>query len=186
MSRAFSIDDVPESTGGYTLLPQGGYRVVVSKCEFKHKQGDVHTNYFSTCFDVLPYDGVSDYNLMGRKLFKNFTWENSNATAVEIGRGQLADLIFAVNGKGFEFPNQLAEIILDKELFVSVTHKKRKDTGEMETDIAGFWSVSGKQRKKDSKPLPTPPTAQAVANAPAQAPKKAGYKAPDIDEDVPF
>ena len=191
MSRAFNIDDVAESKdgGGYTLLPKGGYRVVVTRCEFKHKQGDVNTNWFSLCFDILPYDGISDYALMGRKLFKNFTWENASSIATEIGRSQLADLIFAVNGKGFEFPDQLPEILLDKEIFVSVTHKKRKDNGELETDVNGFWSVSGRQRKKSPTPIPLAPSERDIASAPAQAAKKApggGSEQWPSDLDSPF
>jgi len=187
---SFNIDDVPESKEfEFTLLPEGGYRVVIATADFKYKQGNTSSNWFSLSFDVLPYSGAGEYDLAGRKLFINLTWENANTTAVEIGRGKLADLMFAVSAKSFNYPSELIPQLLNKELYVQVGHKPRKDTGAMETDIKGFWSVGGRQRRKEPKPIPVPPSAQAIATAPAQAPKQAPRYSSDPgfgDADVPF
>ena len=69
-----NIDDIPESKEmSYTILPKGGYRVVIAEVRFKYKQGDVNTNWFSIRFDVLPYHGTGEYELAGRRIYNNYS-----------------------------------------------------------------------------------------------------------------
>jgi hypothetical protein len=159
----FNADEVPESKeSSYTLLPKGGYRVVIADVQFKYKQGDV-----------------------------NYTWENQNAQAREIGHQQLADLMFACGAKAFSNPQDLSALLMNQELYVELYHAKRKDTQADEVRIGGYWTHDGKQRKKNPKPIPVPPTAQAIASAPAQAPRNTQTQGapgghPAFDSDVPF
>lgn len=193
----FDPNAIPETKEtGFKLLPEGGYRVLITECNFKHKNGDVNSNWFNVRFDVLPYDGVSEYELTLRRLYTKYTWENANAMAVEIGRGTLADLMFAVAAPGFTYPAELPELMLNKELYIEVFHKARKDQpGSFEESIRGYWSLKGRQRKKNEKPLPKPPTHDAIANAPAKATRAAapmqaqvryGYDPGPGDMDSPF
>ena len=187
----FNIDEAPESKEtSYTLLPKGGYRVVVAEVKFKYKVGDVDTNWFSVRFDVLPFTGVGEYDLAGRRLYNNYTWENHNAQAREIGHAQLADLMFACGAKSFSSPDQLPPLLEGVELYIDVYHAKRKDNNQDEARIGGYWTHDGKQRKANPKPIPVPPTAAAIASAPAQAPRNtttqsAPHGHPAFD-DAPF
>ena len=164
---------LPESkdSNGFTLLPKGGYRVLIADVQFKYKQGDVNTNWFNARFDVLPYDGVGENEFEGRRIYNNFTWENANNEARTIGRQQLADLMVAAGAGSFSYPADLPAMLLNKEIFVEIYHSKRKDSGEMETRVGGYWSIDGKQRRQTPKPIPKAPTAAAIASAPAQAPR---------------
>jgi len=189
----FNPDAIPESKDqGFTLLPKGGYRVIIADVLFKHKQGDVNTNWFNVRFDVLPYHGAGEYELAGRRIYNNYTWENVNAVAREIGHAQLADLMVACGAGAFSSPAQLPPLLLNKEIYIDVYHAKRKDTGADETRIGGYWSLEGKQRKTNAKPIPVPPSAQAIASAPVQAPKAAApayrgdHAHPAFADDIPF
>jgi hypothetical protein len=189
----FSIDQVPETKEiGFTLLPKGGYRVLVSKCELKYKDGSIHSgsSYFSIAFDIIPYAGAGEYELAGRKAFVNITWENKNAEAVDIGRGKLADLMFAVGIPTFTSTSSFCNMIVNRECYIEIGHKLRKDNGQMETVINGFWNAQSKlQRKAKSKPIPPPPTAADVASAPPQPPRSGPavpHGHPAFDDAPPF
>ena len=194
----FDPNAMPESkeqSGGFTLLPKGGYRVLIADVSFKHKTGDVNTNWFNLRFDIVPYQGAGEYELAGRRIYNNYTWENQNATAREIGHGQLADMMFAVGAGAFNHPSDLSAMLMNRELYLDIYHGKRKDTGADETRIGGYWSIAGKQRKANQKPIPAAPTQQAIASAPQQAPKaptpygggsQAGYAHPAFDDSTPF
>jgi hypothetical protein len=190
----FDPNAAPETPDfDFKLLPEGGYRVVIADCQFKYKQGDVNSNWFNVRFDILPYDGVSfDYEFAGRRVYTNFTWENKNPKAVEIGRSQLADLMFAVNAGAFQFPVDLPPMLQNKELFIEVYDAERYDKQGRENKIRGYWSVSGRQRKKNPKPKPNPPTHEAIAKAPSKPPKQSApaysssYDPGPSDADNPF
>jgi hypothetical protein len=192
----FDPNAAPETPDfDYKLLPEGGYRVVIADCQFKYKQGDVNSNWFNVRFDILPHDGVSfDYEFAGRRVYTNFTWENKNPKAIEIGRSQLADLMFAVNAGAFEFPADLPPMLQNKELFVEIYDAERYDKQGRENKIRGYWSVSGRQRKKNPKDIPKPPSAEAIAKAPPKprlqgSPSTSGgYQSAPFpgDEDSPF
>lgn len=201
----FNPNAIPESKDqGFTLLPKGGYRVIIADVQFKFKVSDltqqeksagvspIKTSWFNVRFDILPYHGAGDYEFAGRRIYNNYTWDNQNVAAREIGHGQLSDLMFAANAfVAIGSPSELPPLLMNKELYIDVYHAKRKDTGADETRIGGYWTTDGKQRKKSPKPIPVPPTAQAIAQAPAQAPKqKPAYGSGDHGhpafDDVPF
>lgn len=191
------INDVPESKDvSFTLLPAGGYRVVVAEVRQKWKENNIHSgsSWISAKFDILPYHGAGDYEFAGRSLFCNYTLENANREAVEIGKAILCDLMFACNVTRVSHESELATVLPGKEIYVYVAIAKRKDNQQNENRIMGYWSLGGRQRRLNPKPIPPPPSAADIAAAPPLPSKNApGNSAqsyppshPAFDNDVPF
>ena len=206
----FDPNAAPETPDfDFKLLPEGGYRVVIADCQFKFKTehltpeqkaagvSHITSSWFNVRFDILPYDGVSfDYEFAGSRVYTNFTWENKNPKAMEIGRSQLADLMFAVNAGAFQFPADLPPMLQNQELFIEVYDAERYDKQGRENKIRGYWSLKGAQRKKNPRPIPAQPSAEAIAKAPSKPPKRSapvstggyqsGYDPGPGDEHAPF
>jgi hypothetical protein len=164
----------PESKEmSFTLLPKGGYRVVIAKVDLKHKDNNIHSasSWFNIQYDIIPYHGSGDDALAGRKVFCSYTWTNPNAQAVEIGHALLRDVLFCCNVQGVDHPSRFASALEGKELYVYIDIQKRRDRDENENRITSYWSLGGRQRKQNPKPLPPPPTAEDIASAPPLPPK---------------
>lgn len=81
-------------SNSFEPLPVGKYPVAITKAEIKaSKSGGSYFNFKLT---------VLDGEFKSRTLFHMCTLENSNEKAVQIGRGQMKDMLIAL---GFETPS---------------------------------------------------------------------------------
>lgn len=199
----YDVNEVPESKDMVmTLLPKGGYRVVIAKVEKKFKDNNIHSgsSYLTIEMHILPYDGVGDYDYAGRRLFTRCTVKNPNPKAVEIGKAQTCDIMFACNVARVNHDTELPGVLGGKEMYVEVDIQPRYDNGKPENVVKGYWTLSGRQRRKNPKPKPLPPTPEDIASAPPLPPRTPtaganqqgqGYTASSASaghafEDVPF
>jgi hypothetical protein len=165
------------------LLPPGGYRCIVNRCEVKRGKNDINTQHVEVEFGFLPYTGTGSNPIAKRKHWERFTIEHSNPEAVRIGRSQFADFLEACAGKEVKLTalTQAESACPGKELFVEVYHQKRKDTGETVLRIGGYWHKGGHMRGKEKRPLPVPSKAYSAQHSP-EAHNYANHE----DEDTPF
>lgn len=166
-----------EMTNENTLLPEGRYQVLVTDLQYKQNQAGTGT-FFALSLTVV---GPQEHNK--RQLYENFTFEHTNADAKRIGRGQLADFIFACKAPPeFRSPDEAYHNVRHRELLVSVKHKKEADS-QIRARVETFFGLDGTHRNpvrslQSSQPAPQPaPAAQSWASQPATQQRK---------PDVPF
>jgi hypothetical protein len=124
-SANFDATKVAPSTG-FQPLPDGDYKVLVKKCaEQPTKDG---TGRLLKC-ELSVIDG----KYKGRTVFWNINLINKSAEAQAIGQAQLSGLCRAV---GIPNPKNAGQFA-NKILTVKVKVQKRKDTGEMQNQVAG-------------------------------------------------
>lgn len=205
----FSIDSVPETKEGFEVLPAGIYRVRFTGVQFldnKSGQGQ----HFAFSLQV-----VQPQMYAGQTMIYRCNYKNPNPTAEEIGRGQLADLIFTAGVRGFENLEQLNRGIAGKE-FIIETELQEGDRGGLFSNVLTAWRLDGKHRneKRSLKEVkigetgrpPKPPKAskapQPSRSTPSFGAPMGGYNGPSnvtplhqqpsmpgmrgSDDDVPF
>lgn len=127
----FSNDEVSSS-----LVPDGVYSVQVEKVEMKQTK-DNAGEYLSIQFNIL---GPSQ---AGRKLFAQYNMKNKNEKAVQIGRGQLRQMLEAA---GVDITRATPEAMLMAELDVKIGNK---------TDDHGEKNVIKKYMPSSSNAVPS-------------------------------
>lgn len=112
-----------------TPIPEGKYQMIATASELK-TTSDGAGSYLAYTFEVV------DGQYKGRKLWHNFTRQNSNADAVRIGNEQLSAFCRAVNVMQPRDSAQLHNI----PFIGSVGVEKRKDTGTLKNKLKGWES----------------------------------------------
>lgn len=171
----FDINDV-EKAPDRELLPKGNYLLEVEKCIWK--EGDSF-DAFEMTFAVVASD---KHPLNNRKVFRNYLMKHDNPEAVKWSRIALADLLFACGIKGFKEPDDLGDKLTGRQFVAQLTHRKRKDNGELQADLGKYWNKEGKARDENAKP----PAGLVTDGDDDEALDKPKAKKKDIDDDMPF
>lgn len=170
-----------ETTNG-NLIDKGSYLCLVSDASVHQGATINHRGIKVTLQIVNPRPGI-ETKFDGRKVYLYFTWDNPNATAVQIGKKKLADLLFAVDViRAFNTPDDVCNVILDKEVLCNVFPRKRTDTGETNNDVSMFFRPDGTHRgsKQSFKLDPWGGVSDEAVSARGHASVSAG------EDDVPF
>ena len=175
----FAIDQAEQSREPMSTLPAGFYRVVVGDVDLKNSKTGTG-NYFEFVLTVVAPSANER-----AKLWHRLTFNNKSDTAVQIGRAQLADLLFTLQAKAFDSVEQLRTLVQGKELVVEVENEIQGDNEY--NRVIGTWSLGGKHRN-DKRNL-----AEVKLGASGKAPKHmkakaGGFQAQAHHEamDVPF
>jgi len=116
-----------EPNAGFDPIPAGKYPAVITESEMKANKAGTGS-YLQLTFQII--DGPFNNRLLWGRL--NF--DNPNATAVKIARGELSAVCRAV---GVLAPNDSTELH-NLPLVIHVRCKKRADTGEIANEVRGF------------------------------------------------
>lgn len=122
-------------------LPEGEYKMAITASENKATASG-NGSYLALTLDVL------DGEYKGRKVWSNLNLNNPNATAVEIAKAELSAICHAV---GVMTPKDSAELH-NRPMIVSIKVKKRKDTGELRSEVAGYKSLTKAAESKQQQP----------------------------------
>lgn len=184
MSGFSTTDEAQNEPRQGMLLPVGGYRCIVNKCDVKRSKNDINSQYVEVEFGFLPYIGTGDNPIAKRKHWERFTIQNPNPEAMRIGRSQFADFLEACAGKEVKLTDikQAEQACPGKEIFIEVYHQKRKDNGELQVRCGGFWAKGGHMRGKEKRPLPVPSKAYSAQPHSSEAHSYASHE----DQDTPF
>lgn len=144
------IEKAEESKSGFEVVPEGTYRALLIDSEVKPtKSGAGH--YVNAKFEL---SGNPQYD--GRIVFAKFNVDNSNATAVSIGLGQIKELATAVGNADYyaglkqsedwaeakERLNGLFDSLGNVPVEIKVTVRKEEKYGDS-NDIKRFKAVAG-------------------------------------------
>ena len=171
------LESLPEPTGGgdFTPIPAGIYRAELTACELRQTKAGTGS-YLNIRADVM--DGPH----AGRVVFGMITVTNPNSQAVEIGQGQLRELLRAVGLNTLEDTDQL----VGRRCQIKVGIDER-DGYEPKNNIKG-WRPIEIRAKPAAAAEPRPAAAR---TAPPAEPYDAGGAAavpPAVydDEGLPF
>ncbi|MEX1231111.1 MAG: DUF669 domain-containing protein [Planctomycetaceae bacterium] len=135
-----------EPTAGRDPLPAGKYLAAIVGSEFKPTKAGTG-QYLELKFQVL--EGPHKDRLLWARL----NLDNPNEQAVEIAKGELAEICRAVS----VLQPQDSVDLHDLPLLITVKCKKRDDNGEIANEISGYAK----------KPSPPPPDAPAAGTSSA-------------------
>ena len=159
---------VEKAEMGFDPVPEGRYKVLVSKCEIKEKV-DKTGKYINTELTIANGD------FAGRKIFHVFSVWSTNEGARKAANYMISTLWDAA-GLG---PLKDTSEIVDKVVIIEVKLEKEKRdkvlTGKLINVVKSFL-------KKGASPTAAPVTATKIAATPAPAPARAL----ETDEDMPF
>jgi len=159
MSRfdeTFNVDDLPQGTSNFELLPDGWYTAKISKAEIAATK-DGTGQYIKLRYDIM---GPTH---QGRAVFGNLNIRNKSSKAEEIGRQQLGEVMRAIGVKSLQDTDQL----IGGTLSIKVATKPADGQYEAGNEIKGFKAVGGGG-------APSIPFQAAKPSAPAAAPKPSG------------
>lgn len=125
--KGFNANEI-EPAKAFEPLPAGDYQAAIVASEEKTTSAGTG-QYLSLTFQII--EGTAS----GRKLFANLNLDNPNAEAVKIARAELSAICRAV---GVLTPGDASELH-DRPLTIKVGVEKRKDTGEMQNRIKGYF-----------------------------------------------
>src|SRR5262245_12903529 len=117
-----------EPAKAFDPLPAGKYLAVIIDSEMKPTRAGTG-EYLQLTFEVL--DGPHK----GRRVWSRLNLVNPNAQAVQIGQAELSAVCRAV---GVLAPQDSVELH-NLPLLIQVKCTKRKDTGDISNDIAGYF-----------------------------------------------
>lgn len=158
--------DPSQESEGFTVLPAGQYRLMITASVEKPTKAGTGTLL------ELTYD-VIEGPAKGRKIFETFNLVNPSPKAVEIARQQLAKLCRAINRMRITGPNDFLNAVFIGDV---ITKKQTWNGEEREkNEIRRYLPSSGAASVPAS--APTTPTATAAV-APTQAPVSAPTPAP--------
>ena len=180
----FSTASEPQTVEN-ELLPEGGYRLYVNSLKRVFKADGSGANWFEAEFAVLPYAGTGDNPFEGRKAWHNFTFDNPNAMAVQIGRRQLADFLWACAGRDVVIndPLDIERGGIGKEIYAYIGTRVDKRDNKLRQDFKMFYGLKGGKRSDPKASLPMPPES-AMGSLPS--PTAMGAKMGSNYDDVPF
>jgi hypothetical protein len=107
---------------GFAPVEKGKYTVIITKSEFKPTSNGAGKliNFHTT---------IQGGHNHGREIMFNLNWENQNAKAVEIGRGQFSAICHAVNVLRVQDTQQLHNIPFSLEVDVTADGKYNEVKG---------------------------------------------------------
>jgi len=133
------------------LLPAGEYQAIIVGSGARPEDPQTAEGY------VISKSGKGAYLPMtfevcagefkGRQIRKNFNLKNTNPDAVRIARGEIKQLLLALN---WDFakkpcgPEDTSEIHMIP-LVVKITQVENRQTGDMQNDIRRFLALNGAQ-----------------------------------------
>lgn len=146
---AIDINEIPESTNSYELLPPGWYDATVAGAELRDtKNGG---QMIAVKYSIL---GPTH---QGRLVWGNINIRNANPKAEEIGRQQLGDIMRATGLARVTDTDQLIGLAMG----IKVAIREAQNGYEAQNEVKGWKSTQG-----SAAPAPAafvPPTAAAPA-----------------------
>ena len=144
LNTTFTVNDLPQSTGGYDPIPAGMYTATINSVELKDsRSGGQYLN--------IRYD-ITGPSHQGRVLFGMLNIRNPNPRAEEIGLQQLGELLKAI---GLEKLSDTDELI-GGQLQVKVDVEKSEQYGE-QNRIRSFRPLANAPATSSNKSTATPP-----------------------------
>jgi hypothetical protein len=139
MSASLDGFNAEEQQGmlSFEPLPKGDYIAMATDSDMKDTKAGTG-KYLQ--FEWQLIDGA----YKGRKLWARLNLVNPNQTAVDIANRELGDICKAV---GVVRPKDSAELH-GIPVTLTVTQKKRSDTGEMTNEITGYSAVGSESKGK--------------------------------------
>lgn len=133
LNETFSVDTLPQSTGGnFDPLPAGWYNVAIAGAELKPTR-DQTGQYIAVRYDVT---GPTH---QGRVVFANINIRNQNPKAEEIGRQQLGELMRAIGLSTVQDTDQL----IGGHLQIKLAIRPAQNGYEASNDVKGFKALGG-------------------------------------------
>lgn len=120
-----------KSSEGFDLIPDGTYEAIIIESERK-KANSGKGDYISLTFQIIGPTHA------GRRIWHNLNLWNDNPQAVQISRGNLAEICRAVNVLKIKDSSELHNL----PMLIKVGTRKRKDNDELQNQIKG-WKPKG-------------------------------------------
>lgn len=166
LEHTINIEDLPESSGDYELLPAGWYHCFISGAELKNTKNGTGQ------FIAIKYS-VTGPTHQGRVVFGNINIRNQSTKAEEIGRAQLGEIMRAIGINSLANTDELIGANLSVKVAIreARTDDATGKTYEAQNEVKGFKSVS------NGLPAAKPSAIPSFAK-PADTPKPAGSEPP--------
>lgn len=158
LSQSFDINELPEPTNSYGILPQGWYSATITRAEVKPTKAGTG-EYINLMYTI------SGPTHQGRTVWGIINIQNPNPKAEEIGRQQLGEVMRATGLSKVTNTDQL----IGKDLVIKLTVKE-DDRGGERNEVRGFKAVQG--GSIPSIPTAAPEAPSAFKAAPPWANKK--------------
>ena len=156
--KAFDADE-HEKMREFDALPPDWYLAGINDAQLKQARSGKGT-YLAVTFEIL------DGEYRGRKLWANMNIRHDSETAQRIGQQELATLSVAVGIHRLEDSAELN----GKTLYIRVTAKPNKDSGEIENEVKGYKPSDGAAPTEPANAAAKPtPATKPAATAPATA-----------------
>ena len=150
---AIDLNELPQSTNTYELLPAGWYDAVIQGAELR----DTKTGGQMI---AVKYS-VTGPSHQGRLVWGNINIRNANPKAEEIGRQQLGDIMRALGLARVTDTDQL----IGGNLGIKVAIREAQNGYDAQNEVKGFRALSG-----SAAPAPSVGVAPAAAPAGKQPP----------------
>lgn len=150
LDQTFSADDMPVSSNSYEPLPAGWYTATITGAELKATKAGTG-QYIAIRYDII---GPTH---QGRIVFGNLNIRNPNATAEEIGRQQLGEVMRAIGLAKVQDTDEL----IGGQLSIKVSIRNSDQYGD-QNEVKGFKAIAGS--------TPPAPVAKAAASGKAAPP----------------
>lgn len=161
----FNVNE-QEQTSAMGPLEPGVHKMYVYSAELKNNKAGTG-DFFA--FELRLVEGEG-------RAWSNYTFNHTNATAVKIGRGQMADLLFAAGIGSFADANELDRKIKESKDVLAVIEHETGNDGRVRAVISDAFTLEGKHRN-DKKKVPEGAPAPKVT-ARARATKSAEIDTP--------
>lgn len=131
LDHAIDINELPEQTSSYELLPPGWYEATIANADLK----DTKTGgqMISIKYSIL---GPTH---QGRIVFGNVNIRNANPKAEEIGRQQLGDIMRSTGLARVTDTDQLIGLSMS----IKVAIREAQNGYEAQNEVKGWRSASG-------------------------------------------
>jgi hypothetical protein len=127
------------------IVEKGAYLCVVTSAESHMK--DINTRGIKLTLQVCHPNASLLTKFENRRIFLYYTWDNKNSVAVKLGRQKLADLLYAVNEmKACQTPDDVCDLVINKEVIANVVVTKRTDTGDNRNEVKMYFRKDGTHR----------------------------------------
>jgi hypothetical protein len=150
LDQTFSADDMPVSEKSYQVLPAGWYTATITGAELKATKAGTGQ------YIAIKYD-ITGPTHQGRIVFNNLNIRNPNATAEEIGRQQLGEVMRAIGLAKVQDTDEL----IGGQLSIKVAIRSSDQYGD-QNEVKGFKAVAGS--------VPPAPAAKPAATGKAAPP----------------
>jgi len=151
LDQAIELNDLPQSTNSYELIPAGWYDASVAGVELR----DTKTGgqMIAVKYSIL---GPTH---QGRLVWGNINIRNSNPKAEEIGRQQLGDIMRATGIARVTDTDQLIGLTMG----IKVAIREAQNGYEAQNEVKGWKSTQGSAAPAPAMNAFVPPTASAPA-----------------------